>query len=57
MKVTRIITYEGSEERLDSQLGQSLPDGVREYGSLTITVTTLPSGWGLWRLLRALWGR
>jgi hypothetical protein len=42
MKVTRVIVYEGTEEDLRRQLGQSLPDGKRNIGSgFSITVATI----------------
>jgi hypothetical protein len=57
VKVTRIITYEGSPELLEKQLGQSMADGKKTgFGAVSITVTTLPSRWGIWRVWKALRG-
>ena len=58
MKVVRIISYEGEVKAIEKQLKCSLPDGSRAgyNNSITITVITLPSKFGLWRFLSNLWG-
>lgn len=58
-KVTRIITYDfASQEELDLQLGRSKHDGVTQLpnGKGTIHVATLPSGFSLRQLVRAVRG-
>ena len=56
MKVTRIITYDMPEGRLAKQLGQSMPDGMRVFApDTTITLVTLPSTFGAWQLVKAIW--
>ena len=61
MTVTRVITYDGPAESVDLQLGSSMNDGAKTFpsragGAVTITVTTLPTGWRVWRLWQ-LWLR
>lgn len=49
-EVTRLITYRGTADAIDSQLGRSLPDGVRAAASrsqVEITVRTLEDSAGL----------
>lgn len=42
MKVTRLIVYESeSEERMADQIGASMPDGVKKFSSMKITVCTM----------------
>lgn len=41
MKITRLITYEGTLEQLARQLKMSLADGTHRPGLLTITVHTV----------------
>lgn len=41
MKVARLLVYEGSYEDMQKQLGRSLPDGVKTWANMSITVTTL----------------
>lgn len=45
MKVARLLIYDGPEELVLTQLGASLPDGVRSglHGGVTITVCTIRS--------------
>lgn len=45
-EVTRLITYRGSAEAMEKQLGRSLPDGLRQ-GKIDITVRTLEDTAGL----------
>jgi hypothetical protein len=53
-EVTRVLTYIGPEDWMDTQLGGSLPDGVRATMGGRIVVTTLPSDWGWFRFWRAI---
>jgi len=41
MKITRVITYEGSADDLLDQLSRSLPDGVKYCGKVKISVLTV----------------
>ncbi len=55
MIVRRLITYEGDSKGLDIQLGQSMNDGERRTSNgVTITVTTIPSAYGLFKNIRLL---
>jgi hypothetical protein len=41
MKITRVITYEGSADQLLNQLSKSFHDGLHEFGDIKISVVTL----------------
>lgn len=53
MRIIRILLYEGSPEKLDVQLGSSMPVGTRRMGNgLTITVRQFGGFWQfIWLLL------
>jgi hypothetical protein len=54
-RIKRVITYEGSEEWLKTQLGRSLPDGIKELPLGRIEVATVANPTTLWQQLRAWW--
>jgi len=41
VRVTRLVIYEGSPDWVLSQLGRSLPEGVREVGRGGATITVI----------------
>lgn len=43
MIVARLIVYSSdSQDRMEKQLSQSMPDGIKEIPGLTIRIATLP---------------
>lgn len=57
MRVVRILMYEGLPDKLQDQLFRSMPDGSKGgyNGGVTISIVTLPSRFGLWRLVSSIW--
>lgn len=61
MKATaiRILVYKNNtQEALDKQLGQSMPDGIRTYPTGTITIFTAQRSGKLrlfWNVIKELW--
>lgn len=62
MKIIRIIVYEGTQERVEAQLAQSMSDGRRsglftkDTHAVTISIATIPGRFTLLRFLRTVWG-
>jgi hypothetical protein len=57
MKVARLVVYDfAKRSELDEQLGRSINDGTKTFGpGRQIRVTTLPSPWRWWHLVKTLW--
>jgi len=53
--IIRTIIYDGSAEALNAQLSRSLPDGIRDFGQITIGIVTLPTPSTFGRYLRDMW--
>ena len=53
MKIARLLIYEGTADRLQEQLGNSLADGKKKFGKITLSTITIGITEGLNRFVEA----
>ena len=53
MKIARLLIYEGTADRLQKQLGESLADGKKKFGKIELSTITIGITEGLNRFVEA----
>ena len=53
MKIARLLIYEGTADRLQKQLRESLPDGRKSFGKIELSTITIGITEGLNRFVEA----